>query len=328
MQYSQDHPATDDDQSGHRGMSFYHEHLESPRSSLSSVGTYTSTLPSEEYLTYQQPFEVLASGYRVYGSDATPSSPAEFAALFPSNRTLLIRHDDATSDGNMNLRIDTYVHGLDSHQRKLTLFHLRMHDLKDRRFSLRRYCRDSGREVCSSNRKYASTTSHVSARSNIQQSLGTAFQQFRLTHEASVPAPKRGVRMDVVHDSSEDHCRPRTAGAFHSHKAPPSPTNTIQLDFSNYAHVDIDKRGSKRHEHELWGMKYTWKRQMDRHGDFEEVSYHLIRDKTSKSIAHITPKPLTTEEAQEEEESGGWVPPCTMRITDESVFRGLTDVAE
>ena len=75
-------------------------------------------------------------------------------------------------------------------------------------------------------------------------------------------------------------------------------------------------------------MKYTWKRQVYRDGDYEEVSYHLFRDKTTKSIAHITPEPLTTREAQEEEKMGSWVPPCIMRITDESVFRGLTDVAE
>ena len=222
MKYSQDRPATHNDPPGREGGS--------PWSSLSSVGTYTSTLPSEEDLTYQQPFDAPASGYDVYASDATPSNPAEFAVLFPSHRTLLIHHDNATSDGNMNLRIDTYVHGADGYRQKLTLFHLRMHDLKERRFSLRRYCRESGREVCSSNRKYASTTSPVSARSTIQQSLGTAFQQLRLTHEEPVSAQKHGVRRDMAHEPSEDQYYPRAARPCHSSREPPSPTNTIQLD--------------------------------------------------------------------------------------------------
>jgi hypothetical protein len=331
LKYSQDRSVIHHDRVGQVGESPCYQDLGYPRSSFSSVDIYASTLPSEEDLTHQQPFEVAATHHDVYASDATPSNPAEFAALFPSNRRLLIHHDDATSDGNMNLRVDTYLPSADGRRRKLTLFHLRMHDLKDRRFSLRRYCRESGREICSSNRKHAFTSSLMSTRSNIQQSLGTAFQQLRLSHEESSPSRNSGSRRDLGYESTKDQYHSRPGRGSHASKAPHSATNTIQLEFSNYAHVDVDSRGSKRskrHEYEFWGTRYTWKRQVYRDGGFEEVSYHLISDKTSKSIAHITPEPLTAREALEEEELGSWVPPCTMRIIDESVFRGLTDVAE
>jgi hypothetical protein len=81
------------------------------------------------------------------------ASPKDFAELFPSARKLLIKHDDTTIDGNMNLRIDTSVKTTSGQLKDMTLFHLRMHDLKRREFSIRRYCRDSGREVCHSSRK-------------------------------------------------------------------------------------------------------------------------------------------------------------------------------
>ena len=331
LKYGPDHAPINQDHHDHVGHSLCYGDYGYPRSSLDSVNTYDSTLSSEEELGHQQPFEVPVTGYEVYASDATPSNPAEFAALFPSDRKLLIHHDDATSDGNMNLRVDTYVSDSDGGRRKLTLFHLRMHDLKERRFSLRRYCRESGREICSSNRKHASTTSLMSARSNIHQPLGTAFQQPHLTHAEPVLDKNSSGRRDSVYDTANDQNHTHSLDGCHASKAASPPTNAIQLEFSNYAHVDVLRRGSKRskgYDYEFWGTKYTWKRQVYQDDHFEEVSYHLISDKTSKSIAHITPEPLTTREAQEEEDLGSWVPPCTMRITDKRVFRSLTDVAE
>lgn len=84
--------------------------------------------------------------------NARPSSPQEFARLFPSLNRLSIRHDEYTSDGNMNLRIDAVITG--RRRTAIQLFHLRMYDLAKREFSLRRYCRDSGREICNSKRLY------------------------------------------------------------------------------------------------------------------------------------------------------------------------------
>jgi hypothetical protein len=303
----------------------------SPRSSFDSVDTYASTVPSQEDLTHEPGFQVHVDRHEVYASDATPSTPANFAELFPSSRRLFIHHDDSTSDGNMNLRVDTEITGSGGRRRKVILFHLRMHDLKDRRFSLRRHGRESGREICSSARKYAAPAPIASTRSNIQQSLGQAFQQLRLTNEASVTSLTSTRRRDPGYGTNEDEAYQEAPAVCRSPKAPQSPTNTTHLEFSNYAHIEVNQRGSKRskrYEYEFWGVKYEWKRQIYREGPFEEISYHLINEKTSKSIAHITPEVLTAREAQEEEDLGSWVPPCTMRITDRSVFRGLTDVAE
>lgn len=108
--------------------------------------------------------------YRATVIDPTvrPSTPEAFSRLFPSLDRLSVKHDDLTSDGNMNLRVDTlvpasalidqdYQMGSSRHPAarrpvSVQLFHLRMHDLPRREFSLRRYCRESGREVCSSKR--------------------------------------------------------------------------------------------------------------------------------------------------------------------------------
>jgi hypothetical protein len=120
--------------------------------------------------------------------NARPSSPQEFAKLFPSLNRLSIRHDEFTPDGNMSLRIDTVVTG--RRRTAIQLFHLRMYDLAKREFSLRRYCRDSGREVCNSKRLYAGPASchstrgkhqkkeekEESNRPSLQRSMSSAFK--------------------------------------------------------------------------------------------------------------------------------------------------------
>ncbi len=108
------------------------------------------------------------------------------------------------------------------------------------------------------------------------------------------------------------------------------PTNTIRLEFSNYAQVDVKRRGassSKRYDFEYWGNVYTWKRTLRREGRFEVVSYHLVTD-ADRAIAHIVPIPLTTYQAEEEHAKGGWIPPCSLWISDLSSVGKSTDLAE
>lgn len=297
----------------------------SSRSSFRPVNTYASTISSEKDLTHHHEFEVPLTSHTVYPSDGVPSTAADFARLFTSDRRLLIHHDDATSDGNMNLRVDTEIIDSDGRPRKLILFHLRIHDLKERRFSLRRHCRDSGRQICSSSRKYSPAPALISASSNIQQ------VQLRFNHAGPVSHCKSNSGQGSARGSIRNQYQPPSKAELQPLETAESTTNKIQLEFSNYAHINLTKRGlkrSKRYEYEFWGTKYQWRRQIYQNGHVQEVSYHLINDKTSKSIAHITPKSLTAREAQEEEDFGGWVPPCTMQITDRRVFRSLTDVAE
>lgn len=290
-----------------------------------SIATYTSTIPSEDDFEEDQ-FAFPAYENESFPSTAIPSTPADFAAHFPSTRRLNIKHDDATLDGNMNLRIDTEIKDSEGHPFDLTLFHLRMHDLKNREFSLRRYCRDSGREVCHSSRKPCK-------KPGLQRSMSDKLSSLRPKSEAKTFAHQGLRRNDSGYGSlfgdelDEESIKepPKSTSSI------PSPSNTIHLEFSNYAHVDIARRGiksSKRYEFEYWGTQYAWKRLVSRTGSSKETSYHLVDMGSSRPIAHIVPSPMTKAEAQEEEAMGGWVPPCSMCISDEKIAEGPTDVAE
>jgi len=302
-------------------------YFDNPRA---STETYASTVPSFEDLPEEPQYQVPLTNHQIFASDAIPSTAKEFAELFPSTRTLLIRHDDATEDGNMNLRVDTEVpsdDGMDT----LILFHLKMQDLKNRQFSLRRYCRESGREVAHSSRKYIEPTEPK--RPGFQRSLSNAissinaFTGLRAKSDNMMTTMSTLKRQDSGYDSADDEedFQPPSS------KAHLIPTNTVQLEFSNYAHVDVKRRGvkaSKQYEYEFWGAKCQWKREIVRIGRHKEISYHLVNAATSKPIAHIVPQRLTPAQAREEEGNGAWIPPCSMWISDPSVLRGLTDVAD
>lgn len=298
-----------------------------------SVETYASTVASEEDFDEDlDPFDVPEYGNESLGKiSAVPSTPPDFAEFFPSTRRLNIKHDDTTLDGNMNLRVDTEIRGSEGRRVDLTLFHLRMHDLKNREFSLRRYCRDSGREVCHSSRKYSKPA--TLRRPGLQRSMSNALSTFRSKSENKMTTTSSLKRSDSGYESfSDEEMNIETSPSSKSHGTLPLPTNTTRLEFSNYAHVDVKRRGarsSKRYEYEYWGTNYAWKRTASRTGSFREVSFHLIDTKTSHIIAHIVPAALTLAESREEEAMGGWVPPCSLWISDERAVDGFwPDVAE
>lgn len=319
------------DQDSWRDAQFSHLDYSEPRS---SAETYASTTSSIDDLSDDlPPFEV--PDISRYPSEDPPStaltsSPEEFAEYFPSRQMLSIRHDDTTMDGNMNLRIETEARTLDGRKIQLQLFHLRMHDLKRREFSLRRYSRDSGREVCHSSRKY--TKPSVIRRPALQRSMSNAFTSLRLKSESKTSTAIGLKRHDSGYGSLHEDVmegniasqRPRSLDSV------PIPTNTTQLEFSNYAHLEVKRRGagtSKRYDIEYWGTKYAWKRAVVRSRQTEEVSYHLVNTKTSAPLAHIVQVPLNESEQREETAKGGWVPPCRMFLKD-SVLEGSTDLAE
>lgn len=311
-----------------------------------------------------------------------PTTPQAFSQLFPSLDRLSILHDDFTPDGNMNLRVETPVLLPRSrHHRPVAfqLFHLRLHDLAMRDFSLRRYCRGSGREVCNSKRTFvdaaASSSSnaacHGHGRSNsggasilrrpstLQRSVSktirsvkTPFQRASTsTASSGFRRPGTGGRRSSVSSGSSHSWNsaigcPSTDGL--SKSLPPTsspnfklPTDTIKLEFSNYARVDVSRRsaatrgsnsgsgggeGQISYDFEWWGHRYAWQRSVDRHTGV--VTFHLIRDGRGYGIAHIVPETRGLEEARAEERAGGWIPPCHFWISDESVLRAMTDVAE
>ncbi|KAI4174240.1 MAG: hypothetical protein LQ343_002378 [Gyalolechia ehrenbergii] len=310
---------------------WHHESYDDCDDARSLAETYASTVPSTEDLDEGlPPFDLPEFYHEPIMSTAVPSTPHEFAECFPSGRKLLIRHDDSTLDGNMNLRVDTEIREPGQHRLDLTLFHLRMHGLKNREFSLRRYCRDSGREVCHSTRKY--TKPAAISRPSLQRSMSSALSSLRGKSDSKTVTKASLKRQDSGYDSmSDEDISEEAVKQSPKNRSIQLPTNTTQLEFSNYAHLDVKRRGaktSKRYEFEYWGTHYSWKRVAVRVGQFKEVSYHLVDTDTTATVAHIVPATMTTSESQEEEARGGWVPPCMMWISDAKILCGLTDVAD
>lgn len=309
----------------------YEDDYDEPRN---SVSTYASTTRSRAEVPAAEPLYEVVDRQEFYPTDALASTPSSFATLFPSSRRLLIRHDDTTLDGNMNLRVDTVVPRRAGYQQDVTLFHLRMHDLFARKFSLRRYCRDSGREICHSSRK---EVSHPHRRPILRRkSWSTVLASFRHGSSAHSSSP---LAEFMRHDSglsagrSHDQMQESPAGGEDEdgEKERPSLEDTITMEFSNYAHVELKRRGpgpSKRYEYEYWSTKYQWRRDARKEGDLREVSYSLVDMRSSKTIAHLMPEILTPVESVEEDSKGGWVPPCSLWINDISVYERMPDIAE
>lgn len=308
---------------------------DSRRMSIASLESCPSTIASEddledqEYPVFDEPFDVQ---YDSIPPAAYPSSPHEFAELFPSTRRLWLRHDD-TVDGNMNLRVDTEANTTGGGHVDLTLFHLRMHDLKNRQFSLRRYCRESGREVCHSSRKYTKPASERSP--GLQRSMSNAFASLKSMTESKNIVKTSLKRADSGYSSMSDVEEGPQRG--HDSSKPtnssnlPLPTNTTKIEFSNYAHVDLKRRGtksSKRYEFEYWGNSYAWRRVVRKEASSTEISYHLYDTARAHPVAHIVPVPMTPAEALEEERKGGWIPPSSLWVSDAKVLNGTNDVAE
>ncbi|PQE30513.1 Calcofluor white hypersensitive protein [Rutstroemia sp. NJR-2017a WRK4] len=309
----------------------------------SSQDTYASTSASQEDLfdepeSYDPEYEV-PECKEVVESNLRPSNSHDFARFFPSSKRLLIRHDNTSYDGNMNLRVDTETRNGQSKE-VVQLFHLRMHDLKKREFSLRRYERSSGREVCHSSRKYAKPAAERRPAA-LTRSVSNAFASirkpdFKRTNSTNVNAanPMAGIkRQDSGYvsnedsdDEIEDFMSDKKAAA-----AAMIPTNTTKLEFSNYAQIEVRRRGaksSKRYEFEYWGHSYTWKRVTEKDGEGKAISYHLFKNDGGPAVAHIVPELRSPAQIHSEEVAGSWVPPCQMWISDPKVLKADTDVAD
>ncbi|KAI5238459.1 hypothetical protein E4T43_07375 [Aureobasidium subglaciale] len=315
----------------------YCHQVEDPRT---STETYASTVPSEvdedeDSLVFDDSCPLPRP--EAYGNSAIPSTPSDFAELFPSERLLSIRHDDATPDGNMNLRIDTVYEDSRCSPVDVTLFHLRMHDLNARQFSLRRYCRESGREVCHSTRKCQK--SGVERRMRIHRTLSNAFASLCsiADHKASRPsASERLKRSDSGYESLQSG---KSIDLNQQASVPPGvgirgcvsiPTKIIKLEFSNYAQVEIKRCGSKsskRYEFEYWGVHYAWRRIVDRIGA-KQISFCLFRHNEDRLLARILPIPMSGMQQREELSKGGWVPPCTMDIIDGEIIQNHSEISD
>jgi len=294
---------------------------ENPRT---SAETYASTVASVNDLDVISESDVLLQTPECFASDAIPTTSSEFAELFPSTRRFLIHHDDSTSDGNLNLRVDTEIISADGLPTKMILFHMRVRDLKERKFSLRRYCRDSGREICSSKKKYRrpGQPDHKPKRPLLARSLTNAFTGIK-----TLTSPRRhdsGYSFDL--GDVEDELRRFTLG---SEAEATIPTNIIRMEFSNYAQIELHpvrKSKQKQYDFEYWGEPYAWKRQFHLEGQESFFSLHLHHLATGKRFAQIMPDELTQEGALIEALQGGWVPPSSLRIIERNISDDLGDV--
>jgi hypothetical protein len=308
----------------------------------SSVETYASGVSEEdldleleasdaEFDTEYDVPECLEIG----GTDPRPTNPGNFADYFPSTKRLYIRHDETTYDGNMNLRVDT--EGLSKRKENVQLFHFRMQDLKKREFSLRRYERSSGREVCRSSRKYTKYAEQQAAFTRFFSNALASFRKpgFKRTSSVLSQRSQKSVKSMKSSDSGygsihENNAEVTDFMAELKVKAPSILTNTTKLEFSNYAQVDVKRRGKKsstRYEFEYWGDTYAWRRVAEKYAESKSVSYHLYKGK-GPAIAHIVPELRSPSQTRAEAAAGGWVPPCSLWISDSSVVGALTDVAE
>ena|ERR1700761_376165 len=294
---------------------------------LGSQLTYSSTLSSDDDVS-EFSFEETRNIYNEHnrlGPAALTSTPRNFDQYFPSRDRLLIRHDDSTLDGNMNLRVDTQFLMPNGKKKPMTLFHLRMYDLKSRDFSLRRYCRDSGREVCSATREYQQSRSTI--RPRLHRSLSNAFANLRRRGSSQSHGSPDILRRNSRHGSVNVDDQLSISEADDSRQEARYPTNVIKLEFSNYTHIDVVRCPSgpaTSWKFKYWGNSYYWKRQIDEQGN---RSYRLFRAGTEFPCAHIVQDVLTTLEAEQECRKGGWVPPCSLWITDDQVATS-PDVAE
>ncbi|KMU91378.1 hypothetical protein CIHG_09123 [Coccidioides immitis H538.4] len=199
-----------------------------------------------------------------------------------------------------------------------------------REILVRRYCRQSGREVC-----HPRESTESVHESDTQRLLGQ-FSPFRPKSKSQQTNLNHLRRQDSGYKSGTEEDELSEKNGFPERDAPPSqnepsPTNTIKLEFSNYAHVDVQRRGSKiskRYDYEYWSTKYQWRRSIRHHGGSEELSYHLYDLSKPKPVAHIVPEALAPMEAFDEESKGGWVPPSSIWISDAAIFGKMSDIAD
>ncbi|KIY00876.1 uncharacterized protein Z520_03542 [Fonsecaea multimorphosa CBS 102226] len=298
------------------------DHEDDPRA---SIDTYASTTASETDSS-RPPSLCPLMRHICYKPDAIATTPVEFGELFPSTRRILIQHDDTTPDGNLNLRIDTELTISKGHKLKLTLFHLRMYDLAERQFSLRRYQRQSGREVCNSKRKYLKPVAErpsSSTSSPRRRSFTSTLAKLNLRTLKSKPRPKpaqeiRGEESDEDFSSFAEQVDVKAT----------IPTDTIKIEFSNYAQVELErsKTGDSKYEFEYWGERYSWRRNIYRDESELVFSFELITLSSGVCIAHITPDKLSRRQSRQEAALGGWIPPCSLRLTEKDISNDLGDV--
>jgi len=235
----------------------------------------------------------------------------------------------------MNLRIDTQVINRNGRACDMTLFHLRIHDIQTREFSLRRYCRDSGREVCNSTRKTQKAITQQ-RRQSLQRSLSNALNSLRPRSAGESKLSTNGATLQrndsgygSMHSVDFQRGDSSRSGRDEAYQRITSTTAPVKLEFSNYAQVEVKRSGSLKHrrcEFDYWGARYSWRRVT--RSDGASPSFHLLRSGSEHAVAYIVPCALTKMQEMQERSRGNWVPPCTMWIADDTIIAAQKDISD
>jgi hypothetical protein len=340
--------------------------------SQSSLGTYSSTNTSSDVSnqgTVALPWPT-SSVQPTTGKHPSPwdvkgiskSSPKDFVELFPSSKPLYICHDSTTSDGEMNLRVFSDITSAGSSKAEyMSLFHLRMHDIEDRKFSLRRYFRNSGRKGCSSILSDARLRSKTRSKTRFSFSMSS-----KRTSRAGSTHSENDVSASETKGDMGNSKGSRTSlsswfrrrGSRSSHASSASGNDAsdcdeddnavnavnvaatrvsgdkIALEFSNYSRVDVVRYSTWRigYTFDYWGHAYEWRRTSGKNLFGQWMywchSFHLYRKgKDKKPIVSITPRDNKSL-GSGYFTHGTWVTPSEMRFLDNDILNGSSDIAE
>ncbi|KAI0418466.1 hypothetical protein F5X98DRAFT_338140 [Xylaria grammica] len=260
--------------------------------------------------------ELVAPAYvpdMTLGFSPQSSTPKDFAALFPSLTPFTIRHDNFSSDGNMNLVVDVPYPGKPG--KRIQLFHLRMFNLSKREFSLRRYSRASGREISRSRRKYV----ELDTRPILQRSFK------RVVERLSDRSTSHEFEPDII---DAHHSLAATGGyspwaSVDNHIGDVKdfkPADVIRLEFNNYSTIEIEYVSGlkgRTYQFSFWQREYTWNQVVEK----GLISLHLFEGRQRKDpLASIIPIATSPEQIRAHEATGGWVPPHQMQFIEESLL--------
>ena len=300
--------------------------------------TVTAAAKSEE-LSKIVTFDSIEDGTSEFRLEATTADT--FKTFFPSKRMLQIFHENTTVDAHkrMNLRVVTEGLPLDDGRKTLfQLFHVQIFDVKQRKFSLRRYCRDSEWEICHTKREPIESmdmSASLDMFRDFLDWLDSNSSQVNSINSNLLERPRKventmSTNQQTHHDSSS--FEEENKGLSSKVTTMSSKRSTIRLEFSNHAEVYLTLlvEGSKRsYEFANMGCVYTWKNVRRKVGGNIEVLFQLVRKGNVDSIAHILPKSKNRTPARIVADfTVPLVPPHNMWISDMSIVDDPTNIAE
>ena len=256
------------------------------------------------------------------------SNADNFSSLFPSCETLFLNHDQGVDDSHMTLSIATATsQGLGP---RVQLFYMKMNDLKKRDFSLRRYHRTSGREVCRTSRVFRKI---VRKRPRVRRSISNSVSSIhsmssgrgglsgsQTSSQSGAESPSGWSDYSVASNLNTNSKRPRRTSSS------PEPTNHIAIDFSDHTHVELSRTGIGRvrnYDFEYWGSKYRWRRtRRKRESLGTELRYSLRSPPQEQVLAHISIEESLESQQVPNKAKRDWIPQARMRITDKEISSG------